>query len=102
MKSYDNLIDALNDLKKQGYVEDFNLKQNCIECRNGKYKIFHHEFKIVNYYRFEDDDSSPEGSAILYVIISEKYNLRGTLINSFSIYSEELTDDMLHKLQFLN
>lgn len=35
MEYYDNLIEAINGLKEQGYVEDFNLKQNCLECRNG-------------------------------------------------------------------
>jgi len=102
MKSYDNLIESLSDLKKDGYVEDFNLKQDCIECRNGKYKIFHNEFEIVNYFRFDDSDSSPDSSSILYTITSEKYGLKGTLINSFSIYSSAVTDEMLSKLKFMN
>lgn len=102
MKSYDNLIEALSDLKKEGYVEDFNLKQNCLECRDGEYRIFHNEFEIDNYFRFEDEDSSPDSSSILYAISSEKYGLKGTLINSFSIYSNDLTDEMLNKLKFNN
>jgi len=102
MKSYDNLIEALNDLKKEGYVEDFNLKQNCLECRNGQYKIFHNEFEIDNYFRFDDEDSSPDSSAILYTITSDKYGLKGILINSFSIYSNDVTDVMLSKLKFSN
>lgn len=102
MKSYDNLIEALNDLKNEGYVEDFNLKQNCLECRDGEYKIFHNEFEIDNYFRFDGDDSSPDSSSILYTITSKKYRLKGTLINSFSIYSNEITDEMLSKLKFSN
>ena len=102
MKSYDNLIEALTDLKKEGYVEDFNLKQNCLECRDGQYKVFHNEFEIDTYFRFDGDDSSPDSSSILYTITSEKYGLKGTLINSFSIYSNDITDDMLNKLKFTN
>lgn len=102
MKSYDNLVEALADLKKQGYEEDFNLKQNCLECRNGQYRIFHNEFEIDGYFRFEDDDSSADSSSILYVISSEKYGLKGTLVNSFSIYSNDITDEMLDKLKFAN
>lgn len=101
MKSYDNLIEALSDLKNEGYVEDFNLKQNCLECRNGKYRIFHNEFEIDNYFRFDGDDSSPDSSSILYTITSKKYELKGTLINSFSIYSNDITDEMLSKLKFI-
>ena len=100
MKSYDNLIEALRDLKKEGYVEDFNLKQNCIECRNGEYKILYNEFEIDNYFRFDDGDSSPDNSSVLYTITSKKYGLKGTLINSFSIYSNDVTNEMLDKLKF--
>ena len=39
MKSYNNLVEGINDLKKQGYTEDFNLKENCLECRNEPYLI---------------------------------------------------------------
>ena len=30
--SYDSLSEALDDLKKRGYTEDFNLKANCVAC----------------------------------------------------------------------
>ncbi len=102
MKSYTNLIEALSDLEKQGYVEDFNLKQNCLECRNGAYKLFHNEFEIDHYFRFDDEDSSADSSSILYTISSEKYGLKGTLINSYSIYSNPITNEMLDKLKFSN
>ncbi|MCM4154317.1 phosphoribosylpyrophosphate synthetase [Arenibacter sp. N53] len=98
MESFDTLIDGINELKKQGYVEDFNLKQNCIECRNGQYKVFHNEFEIDKFFRFEGD-SSPDDSSILYAISSDKYNLKGVLVNSYSIYSEDITNEMLDKLK---
>lgn len=65
MESFDTLVEGINELKKQGYAEDFNLKQNCIECRNGEYKIFHNEFEIDKFFRFEGD-SNPDDSSILY------------------------------------
>jgi len=34
MKPYDNLIEALNDLRNEGYVEDFNLKQMHLNSKN--------------------------------------------------------------------
>ncbi|MCB0687948.1 MAG: phosphoribosylpyrophosphate synthetase [Saprospiraceae bacterium] len=98
MESYDTLIEAIQALKKQGYVEDFNLRQNCLECRNGDFQIFHNEFEIDKYFRFEGE-SSPDDSSILYAISSEKYKLKGLLVNAYSIYSEEITDEMLAKLK---
>ncbi|PZD77943.1 phosphoribosylpyrophosphate synthetase [Mesonia sp. K7] len=100
MKSYDNLVEALQGLKKQGYTEDFNLKENCLECSKGKYKIFHNEFEIDKTFRFEDDTSSPEGSSILYAISSDKFNIKGTMVNSYGIYSDDIADEMLDKLNF--
>lgn len=102
MENYDNLVEALNDLKMQGYTEDFNLKQNCIECRNGQYKIFHDEFEIDKVFRFEADDSSADSETVLYTISSNKYELKGTMINAYSIYSDDVADEMLEKLKISN
>ena len=33
MDSYVTLTETLAELRKQGYTEDFNLQQNCLECR---------------------------------------------------------------------
>lgn len=98
MENFDTLVDGINALRQQGYVEDFNLKQNCIECRNGQYKIFHNEFQIDKFFRFEGA-SDPDDSSILYAISSGKYKLKGVLINAYGIYSEPITDEMLNKLK---
>ena len=98
MESFDTLVEGINELKKQGYAEDFNLKQNCIECRNGEYKIFHNEFEIDKFFRFEGD-SNPDDSSILYAISSDKYNLKGVLVNGYGIYSDDIKDEMLKKLK---
>lgn len=99
-RSYDNLIEALNDLKQLGYTEDFNLKGNCIACSNGVYNMLPDEFEIDGYFRLDEEDSSAESASIIYAISSKKYAVRGTLINSFSIYSDDITDAMISKLKF--
>ena len=52
MNTLTTLSETMNELRKEGYVEDFNLLQNCIECRNGQFKVFADEFKIENIFRF--------------------------------------------------
>ncbi len=101
MQSYSNLVEGINDLKEQGYVEDFNLKENCLECRNGQFKVFHHEFEIDKWFRIEGDDSSADNSSILYAISSKKHNLKGLLVNAYGIYSNNIADEMLSKLKFI-
>ncbi|KIC03289.1 phosphoribosylpyrophosphate synthetase [Flavobacterium sp. JRM] len=98
METYDTLIEGIDALRAQGYVEDFNLKQNCIECRNGKYKIFHEEF-VINKSFYFDVNEDPSDQSILYAIESEKYNLKGILINGYGIYSDDITNEMLNKLK---
>ena len=98
MTQYVTLSQTMNELRKEGYVEDFNLQQNCLECRNGQFKIFTDEFKIDKYFRFEGD-SNPSDSSILYAISSDTHQLNGLLVNAYGIYSEPITDEMLQKLE---
>jgi hypothetical protein len=98
MKPYVTLSGTINELRQQGYTEDFNLRQNCLECRNGHFKVFTDEFKVDKYYRFEGE-SNPSDAAILYAISSDRHQLKGVLVNAYGIYSEPLTDEMIEKLQ---
>lgn len=98
MKKYVTLSETMNELRKQGYTEDFNLKQNCLECRNGEFKVFADDFKVDDYYRFEGE-SNPSDSAILYAISSEKFGLKGVLVNAYGIYSDTVADEMMEKLK---
>lgn len=98
MESYDTLVDALNALRQQGYTEDFNLEKNCLSCREGKFKLFHDEFQIDKFFRFEGA-SNPDDQSILYAISSPKHGIKGTLVNAYGIYSDEITDEMLEKLK---
>lgn len=98
MENFDTLVDAINALKAQGYEEDFNLKQDCLECRNGQYKIFHKEFQVDKFFRFEGN-TDPDDESILYAISSEKHQLKGILVNGYGIYTDSITDDMLQALR---
>jgi hypothetical protein len=98
MQQYSNLIEAIKGLRNEGYTEDFNLQQQCIECRNGQYKIFHDEFEVDKYFRF-DVSSDASDQSIIYAISSEHYGLKGILINAYGIYSEPITNEMLDKLK---
>ncbi len=91
------LAETIDSLKAKGYVEDFNLRENCIECREGKYKVFADQFKVDAVFRF-DEMSDPSDQAILFAISSEKTGLKGILVNSFGIYSEPSTNEMIAAL----
>lgn len=98
MEAYNTLSEAMAGLRKQGYTEDFNLLQDCLECGNHAARLFSKEFEVDKFFRFEGE-SNPDDSAILYAISSPKHNLKGVLVNGYGIYSEEMTDDMIEKLR---
>ena len=94
----DTVSQTIDMLRKEGYVEDFNLQQTCLECREGHFKVFHDEFVIDNVYRFEGN-SDPAEEATVYAISSPKYGIKGVLVNGAGIYTSDITDEMLETLQ---
>ena len=98
MESYDTLTEAMAALKKQGYTEDLNLKENCLECIAGKKKLLPHEFVIDKSFRF-DVDENPADQAVLYAISSSVHNVKGLLVNGYGLYSDDTSNEMLKKLK---
>ncbi|MEP7321239.1 MAG: phosphoribosylpyrophosphate synthetase [Saprospiraceae bacterium] len=98
MESFETLSETMTYLREQGYTEDFNLKQDCIECLDGKYKILIDEFNIDQVYRFEGD-TDPADESILYAISASKFNLKGVLVHGYGIYNDTTTSEMTEKLR---
>jgi hypothetical protein len=97
MEKSDTLSGQINILRSAGYTEDFNLKEDCLECMSGDYKLMHDEFNVDEVFRFEGD-SDPADEAILYAISSDHLPLKGILVNGYGIYSDKITDRMVQKL----
>jgi hypothetical protein len=97
MEKSETLSGQINILRSEGYTEDFNLKEDCLECRNVDYKLLHDEFSVDEVFRFEGN-SDPADEAILYAISSDHYPLKGILVNGYGIYSDKVTDQMVKKL----
>lgn len=97
-ESYSTLIEAINGLKKQGYTEDFNLKENHIACNTGKYQLSPDDFKVDNVFRFEGN-SDPEDQSVLYAISSKKFKVKGLLVNAYGIYSNNEASEIIKKLK---
>ncbi len=94
MISYDTVSEAINGLKKRGFIVDFNLQENCIVCNNDKFNV--DDFEIVEVYRFEGN-TDPSDEAIVYAIQSAT-GLRGVLVNGYGISADTMSSDMVKKL----
>ena len=96
MKNYSSLSDALNDLKKRGYTEDFNLKPTCLECPSLKLQLHPEKFSVDEFYRFEGM-SNPDDNSIVFAISSVD-GVKGTLVDAYGMYAENLNSAMIEKL----
>lgn len=93
------LIEIIDDLRKEGYTEDFNLEESCLECRAGGFQLFHHEFQVDKYFRLEGE-TDPSDSVIIYAISALTNGEKGVLVNSYGIYADPIASEMLDKLAF--
>jgi hypothetical protein len=92
------LSQVMKVLRERGYTEDFNLEHDYIECPNDKCIMYPEDFSIDKVYQFEGD-SDPGDQAILYAISSERYKLKGVLVNGYGTSSDPLSHRMIKKLQ---
>ncbi|ASO05783.1 MULTISPECIES: phosphoribosylpyrophosphate synthetase [Arenibacter] len=97
MKSYDTLSEAIQDLQRRGYGNDFNLKPHCLECVSLKLEIHPEDFYVDEMHRFEGMSSTDDNS-ILYAI-SSKNGIKGTLVDAYGVYAENISEQMRKKLR---
>ena len=97
MKSYDTLSEAIQDLQRRGYGNDFNFKPHCLECVSLKLEIHPEDFYVDEMHRFEGMSSTDDNS-ILYAI-SSKNGIKGTLVDAYGVYAENISEQMRKKLR---
>lgn len=97
MKGYDTLLEALKDLQRRGYTYDFNLKNHCVACTSLKIEMQPEYFNVDEVHRFEGMSSTDDNS-ILYAI-SSKDGIKGTLVDAYGIYAENISEEMRKKLR---
>lgn len=96
MKTFDTLLEALNDLKARGFTLDFKLNHDCIECGESG-QLDPTAFEITEVYRFEGM-TSPDDSAVLYAI-EGKNGMKGVLIDAYGVYASSISTKMIAKLK---
>ncbi len=97
MKTFDTLSEAIAELKKQGYDNDFNLHPEWIECPPLKLRLAPEEFHVDSVHRFEGM-TNPDDSSVLYAIASRS-GIRGLLVDAYGAYAESVSPTMIARLK---
>lgn len=97
MENYQTVVEALNGLKERGYTLDFNLVSGSLHNSTQNINLQPEDFSISEIYRFEGM-SDPADNTIVYGIVSDKYNLKGVFLNAYGVYSDDVSEELLNKL----
>ena len=86
---YATVSEALEDLKKKGFSQDFNLHDEAIKNNP-------HHYEIEHVYRYEGD-TDPDEEAVVYGIKSSS-GQKGVYVSGYSANSENETDRVLNEI----
>ena len=90
--------EAISYFEKKGYNKNLVPRFDHFEVDSGKEKLFPGEFEVDDMVRFENT-SDPDDQSILYAITSASHGIKGLFLESYGIYTEELSRSMVEKLK---
>ena len=96
---YDTLSHAIEDLQRQGYVDELTLTAEGLF--NAGVPLDPQRFAIDSYHRFEGP-SDPGDLSIVYAVSSEGLNLKGLLVGGYGPEAQGFIQKMVDPLQIQN
>lgn len=103
-KGYDTGSEAINALVKQGYTTNFSIvtERECLLCHATSQELSPDDFEIDEIHRF-DGMTDPADEMIVYAVSSEKYGMKGLVVNAYGVYADNAKSRIVKKLhQHLN
>jgi hypothetical protein len=89
--------ETLSMLKRKEYKLKLRREATCLYCFELKKLITPHDFKVDESYYFEIT-SNPDAERMLYAI-SLSQGLKGFLIDTCNVYSDNISSEMVQKLK---
>ena len=94
---YGTLSETCTALIELGYTLDFNVQESCLICKGSDIQLSPNDFQIDKFYRFEGN-SDPQDQSILYAISSERFNIKGLLVNGYGNDADAFSNEIIAKL----
>ncbi len=84
MRSYDTVVEAINDLKKRGFSLDLNISFDQLLSKD--LYLYPEDFEVIETYRFEGN-SDPEDEDIVIALASKTSDAKGVFTGAFGSYA---------------
>ena len=91
---YATVTEAINLLRQQGYLTDFNIHGNTLQADGDGAD----DFEVTDVYRYEGN-SDPADEAVVYGIVS-KSGIKGVLVTGYGDNSDTVSASLLAKLHY--
>lgn len=98
MFHYSTLSEAVSSLRTRGYILDFNIIFDKIQCLENGLCLDPAEYEIIEFHRFEGD-SDPSDEEIVYAIESKDGKTKGIITAAYGIYSDGISEELMQKLK---
>jgi hypothetical protein len=93
---YATVSEAIEQLKQQGFILDFNLAEN--QLKAGEHAYPADEFEIVDLYRYEGP-SDPADEATVYAL-ANAMGIKGILVSGYGISTDNASEETLKQLHY--
>jgi hypothetical protein len=93
---YATITEAIEQLRKQGFTLDFNLKENRLQIDDHTYPA--DEFEIVDLYRYEGA-TDPADEATVYALASPA-GVKGILVSGYGATIDSASVETLKQLHY--
>jgi hypothetical protein len=97
MKTFLNTTEAITDLHRQGFTNDFQLFGNDLLWVQGKIFIRAGEFSILEYFKITDVKNNMNES-VVFGIIAPYHNIKGILPDHYKSYTDATPPVLVKKL----
>mgnify|MGYP006284870169 CR=1 FL=1 len=97
INQYDTLVDATNNLRKQGFAAQFEFGEQCIRDTDTGKKYGADDLKIIEYHRFEGN-TNPSDMSIIYAL-QAKDGVKGTIIAPYGTYANPDLMELLKQIE---
>ncbi|UGU16955.1 phosphoribosylpyrophosphate synthetase [Sinomicrobium kalidii] len=95
--AYETLSEAIEELKKEGFTQDYNLQDKGVKNKEKNSHIPAEDLNVLQMYRFEGN-TNPDDNSVLYAIETAKGE-RGLLLDAYGVYSGNISREMMDKLR---